>query len=137
MSQSRRKISEHEVWELAKQLCSKSNVKKFKHAAILVKNGTILSVGVNYHNPIILREFESMFRLGYRNIHAEADCYWRLGCVQKKTAGSTIYVYGENRNGKPTFSKPCASCQALLRTMRVKRVVFHTPNGVEELELRR
>jgi len=129
-------ISDSDIWNLAQTICQRSNL-GYKHAAILVKNHSIVSSGFNFRSPISSRDLEVPWDIKYmeHSVHAEADCLLRLKLRQKKTAGGTIYVYGESRCGNIINSKPCKSCQRLIRMMRVYRVKYITPGGIKELNL--
>ena len=109
---------------LAKRLAGQSQYGKFKHGAVLVQGGSVLSRSYNKDN---YNSFGSRFRPldeGQATLHAELGCV--LGVARAKTTGATVYVARVNRDGDERISKPCNMCQNVLRHVGVRRVVYTT-----------
>lgn len=111
----------------AKSLALKSEVKG-KHGSILVSpNGTIKSIGINYHNP--------MGHLGPKSsIHAEYAALNAFDNLEELTkhilyvARSTPSCLGH------TFSKPCERCMKEIVKKKVGKVIYSN-GGINEFYL--
>lgn len=94
-----------------------------QHGAIIVKSGSVISVGVNsYFNDY--RNVSDPTTEG--SIHAEVAAL--KACRKVDLTGATIYVARINKTGKPMMSKPCKRCEKALRERGVKKV-YYTVNG--------
>jgi deoxycytidylate deaminase len=92
-----------------------SEHKNFKHGAVLVKSGKILSEGSNkYTNTGKIH--------GFGSIHAEESA---LRSIKKDAKGGTMYIARSASYG-PAMSKPCYRCQLVLRNAGIKRVIYTT-----------
>jgi pyrimidine deaminase RibD-like protein len=87
-----------------------------KHGAVVVKNGQVVSAGVNtskgtaeYHWPLASE-------------HAEERAISQAG---KDARGATIYVARVNKLGERRLSKPCERCLSAIRKSGIARIV-HT-----------
>lgn len=101
--------------DAAKDLAKLSKA-RYKHGALVVRNGQIVSAGVNvskgtaeYHWPLASE-------------HAEERAISQAG---KDARGATLYVARVNRQGDARMSKPCERCTAVIRKSGIARVV-HT-----------
>ena len=97
---------------------------KIKVGAVLEKSGRILAVASNKQG--------SMRDGGYLySRHAES----RL-LINRIAEGSTVYVYRQHAHtGELLLSRPCHRCESRLRETGVKRVVYTTNGGWEEMRL--
>lgn len=100
---------------------------QYLHAAVLVRGGSILSRGFN-------KPKRNMFVDTYRhhegcNIHAEVSAI--LNCRKKiDLRGSKLYVARARRlDGESANSKPCSSCQVILRRYGIKKVFYSLEGG--------
>lgn len=107
---------------------------KYRHGAILVKNGEIISVGYNrlslssnskirdiskrYNIQLVFKEIST--------IHAEVSCFSSLNMRQDLIRNSTLYVYGESKCGNIVKSRPCCKCMKLCVFLGIKDVVYCT-----------
>jgi tRNA(Arg) A34 adenosine deaminase TadA len=55
-------------------------------------------------------------------VHAELGSI--LGIERRKTEGSEVYVARVGKSGDLKMSKPCPMCEAALRHVGIKRVIF-------------
>ncbi len=111
---------EHRWLTNAVNLAEMSTHPQWKVAAILVKGGRVLSMGVNrYRN--------SPAKVGLEGVsyHAEEVALKRAG----DASGATIYVARVTRSGYLGLAKPCEKCQELLETHGVRRAVWTTQHG--------
>jgi len=92
---------------------------------ILVKGGSIISVGANKENSAP-KPFVKQYRPSMQ-LHAEMSCL--AGVLKENSKNSTVYVLGETVNGNQMLSKPCPSCEGFLREMQVRRVVYENRDG--------
>lgn len=94
---------------------------RMKHAAVVVKNGNILSIGINknINHPDILSESHVKQNASR---HAEMVALRRVANPE----GATIFVARVMRDGSEGMSKPCKNCQRELDKAGVKRVVYTT-----------
>lgn len=118
-------------FELAKRTAQKSGFRT-RHGAVLVKGGSVINVSTNSDDYC---SFGMRFRNepGKATIHAEIGVI--LGLDRSVTEGSTIYVARINKKGEYRMSKPCPMCQAALKHVGVKRVIYTTDNSVEKCKL--
>lgn len=104
--------------ERALLLASCSEHSNFKHGAVLVKGGKVLSEGSNkYTNTGKMH--------GFGSIHAE-EC--ALRGIKKDPRGGVMYIARVASYG-PAMSKPCYRCQLILKNAGIKRVVYTSGNG--------
>lgn len=113
-------------FRLCKKAASKSNYETHKLGAIIVKNGKPVSVGWNKKTTHPLSTYR------FQNQHAEFHAIIKSPV---DVSGATIYLYREDRDGNLATSKPCSICEEFLRQKNIKRVVYTTYNGYEEMTL--
>lgn len=102
---------------------------KARHGAVLVKNGNVLAIGVNAmkndphivtpEGPNVLPPDVSVMDM--MSVHAEEAV---LRANAEEAENSVIYIARVSAEGKPTMSKPCESCQKLLKKYGVKRAIW-------------
>lgn len=102
-------------------VASVSEHNNFKHGAVLVKGGKVLSEGSNkYTNTGKMH--------GFGSIHAEERA---LKSMKKDPRGGVMYIARVASYG-PAMSKPCRRCQLLLKNAGIKRVVYTSMTGEME-----
>lgn len=114
----------------AAKLAQASQVRQ-RHGAIVVKGGSVLSLGVNsYTND------PNMFPIDYLNsekiphsargklisVHAEVAAMRRVSPQQLK--GAIVYVARVSKTGLTGNSAPCSHCTQQLLAAGVKKVIF-------------
>ncbi len=111
--------------EIAKKTALKSGYKRFRHGAVLVKGGAIRNAAANSDDYC---SFGARFRRepGRATVHAEIGSV--LGVDKSVTEGATVYVARINKRDHYRMSKPCAMCQAVLRHVGVKKVIYSINN---------
>lgn len=100
-----------------------------RHGAVLVKNGNVLAIGVNAmkndphvvspEGPNVLAP--SVHVMDMLSVHAEEAV---LRANASEAENSVIYIARVGDDGKPTMSKPCKSCQQLLKRYGVKKAIW-------------
>jgi len=105
-----------------KQACL-STFTRARMGAVLIKGGRILSSGYNQ-----TRYSKLSARNQYESIHAEEACIIKL--LRKPNglqmlAGATIYITRIKKDGSTGLAKPCKTCQDLINSVGIKKIV-HT-----------
>lgn len=113
---------------LAEKIARKnSDFPTYKHAAVIVRGGRIISIGINKLRPGIAKHPA----YAKKAHHSELDAV--LGIDPDILRGSTIYIAGiSSRSGNLVTSKPCECCQQMLRDYNIKTAVYHTGEGTVE-----
>lgn len=89
-----------------------------RHGAIIVKGGSVLSVGINKS-----RTHDSWINDRPRNqcsIHAEISAIRSAGNV----SGATLYVCRVNKLNELRLSAPCTNCQDYIEMSGIRKVVY-------------
>ena len=85
------------------------------------------SLYVEKSHPLIRKHYE-FFAV---SLHAELNTLLRVNVVRHRhqIAGSTFYVYREDRNGwlKPAY--PCSSCLSIMKDVGVRKCFYTTSDG--------
>lgn len=104
-----------------------------------VRVGAVMVVGNkqhiashNYHfktHPLIEKHYPHFVQ----SIHAELNALIRynevrLGRLPKRTS---MYVYREDRHGIVKLSKPCKTCEKLMRKAGIRKVFYSTDSGIK------
>lgn len=114
----------HEKWiSLCLKLAKKSKMKEHRHAAILVRGGKLISIGINKSKAGALAD--PVYEL--KGWHSELDCL--LSVDRHRAKGAILYVAGITKTEKYTYSKPCHCCQQFISKYQLKGVYFHDQNG--------
>jgi deoxycytidylate deaminase len=103
---------------LARKLSEKSE-HKFQVGAVIVKGNKVLGIGFNK----VKTSPQSIHP--WRTRHAECDAL--ISCGLENTVGATAYVYRLLKNGSGAMSKPCESCEKMLKTRGIKKVYYTSP----------
>lgn len=97
-----------------------------RHGAIIVRSGSVLSIGINkWRNK--LTPTEDIFKNGRRcdlSVHAEVDALSRVA----NPAGATLYVARVRKDGRPALSKPCMQCDEAIREAGIIKVIYTIDN---------
>ena len=99
-----------------------SEFPNYRHGAVLVHGGSIISSAFNKSNHI---NWANKFRnkdCGHATHHAELGTI--LGMAREKTTGATVYVARIGKTGELKLSKPCEMCQQVLAHVGVKKVYY-------------
>jgi tRNA(Arg) A34 adenosine deaminase TadA len=116
--------------ELAKRVANQSTFEGSRHGAVLARGSRVVNVS---HNKNSFCSFGRRFRNseiqhGHATLHAEIGCI--LGLDRSKTEGADVYVARVGKRGNLKMSKPCPMCEAALRHVGVKRVIFTVNNKI-------
>lgn len=95
-----------------------------KHGAVIVKSGSLLSVGHNkWKNREVVFDSRSYDERNEEiSVHAEIDALSRV----KNPVGATIYIANINKSGEPKMSAPCDRCFEALMDAGIKDIIYTT-----------
>ena len=119
--------------KIAELISQQSYCTKRHVGAIIVKDGTIISIGYNgtisgFENICEYRNEAGELKTKPDVLHAEANAITKVACSTISTENATIYV----------TCSPCIECAKLIIQSKIARVVYHTmfskPEGLELLK---
>lgn len=114
----------HERWiNLCLRLTNKSKMPEHRHAAVLVKGGKVLAVGINKNKAGMLADPV----YGLKGWHSETDCL--LSIPKENIKDAVLYVAGVTKSGKLVNSKPCPCCQKFISKFPLKGVYYSDGKG--------
>jgi deoxycytidylate deaminase len=110
---------------VARYIATKSVANK-RHGAVIVKGGRVVGTGYNKN------------RNSTRIVSPElikTHCSWHAEELAIKDAGdniknSIIYIARINKKGQDRNSKPCSKCMLLIKTNKIKKIVYTLENSV-------
>lgn len=109
----------HSNWiRVAIRHAEKSEVRHYKHAALLVKGGRVISIGINRNKSGCLGD--PLY--GLKGWHSELDAL--LSVDPDMVCGATLYVAGISRGKNVIKSKPCRYCQEFINKYNLKDVYY-------------
>lgn len=122
-------------FKLAGRTAMNSTYGGIKHGAIVVKGGTVISVGFNKG---CFSSFGKRFRhkniqKGNATLHAEIAAI--LGLDKSATDGADVYVVRVGKLNDWKISKPCPMCQEALKFCGISRVFYTTDENWEMMRL--
>lgn len=102
-----------------------SHEKKYTMVAFLAHGKKIISIGINSYkktHPATFQESENYLI----STHAEVSCISKWIVKNRKISDDmTMYVVGITKSKQiPHSTKPCKSCQQLIKATGIKRVVY-------------
>lgn len=106
--------------DLAVRMSEGSEV-DMKHGAVIVKNGRVMSLGVNKWRNQHLQQTTKTWE-PILTTHAEMDALSRVSDAR----GMVIYIARIDSDGNRKLSRPCWRCMDALYKAGVKRVVYTT-----------
>jgi len=90
-----------------------------KHGAVVVKSGSVLSIGVNKKRNYDMVRAAKVYSKHF-TVHAEIDALSRVA----DPAGATIYIARVNTDGEERYSAPCENCAEALRKAEIKNIIY-------------
>lgn len=109
--------------KIAQRKAYESTFKRARIGSVITKGGRVIATGINQ-----TRRSKKAARSMYESLHAEEAAILRVLRKPdglKLLAGSTIYVTRILKNGETALAKPCPSCQALINSVGIKKII-HT-----------
>jgi tRNA(Arg) A34 adenosine deaminase TadA len=99
---------------------AKSSQGRYRHGAVLVKDGTIVGSGCNQmRGQASITATTNSWRASF--LHAEEIAISQAGTAAN---GAVLYVARISKAGDPKPSAPCVRCSGRLRRAGVLRVVY-------------
>jgi tRNA(Arg) A34 adenosine deaminase TadA len=118
----------------AKKIAEASGTGQFRHAAVLLRGGSIVNFASNDYRYSGFADRFYHRAIGYGTRHAEIRAC--LNVPRGLTEGSSMYVVRVNRAGELKLSKPCKTCEETLRFLGIREVYYSTDEGtVEKMRL--
>ena len=105
---------QQQLLDIAQQEAQKSG-QNFRHGAVLVKNGKIVSAG---HNRVTSRPGSHVY-----STHAEMAA---IKHCSERTSDAHLYVVRVRKCGALADSKPCPRCQKFMKMHGIQRVFYST-----------
>lgn len=122
-----KKTKKHQKFlSIAKKVARESEFERFRHGAVLVKGGSVISFSFNKNK---FCPFAQRFRSlpGIPTVHAEVGCI--LGLPRSITTNADVYVVRLGSDNTVRLSKPCQMCQSCLSHVGVKRIFYSIEQG--------
>lgn len=113
---------------VARYFATKSNARN-THGAVVVKGGRVVGTGYNRNrnHPMIVSPEHIKTEC---STHAEESAIRDAGYDVKN---AIIYVARVNKHGEDRDSKPCPRCLSLIKESGIKRVIYTTQAGRENV----
>jgi deoxycytidylate deaminase len=99
-----------------------------KHGCVVVKSGSVLSLGVNKNRNLGITGIKK----GDYTIHAEMDALNRPHDFR----GCTVYVARVSIYGKPRLARPCPECYNAIVANGIKDIIYTIDGEDYGLDLR-
>jgi deoxycytidylate deaminase len=111
---------------IASKQARKSTFERNKLGAVIVKGNRVLSTGYN--------EIRWSSKLRKSSIHAEEAAIVKLLKENRleDLADASIYISRVCPSGRTGLAKPCHSCEALIKSVGLCKVVYTTDQGTTE-----
>ncbi len=95
-----------------------------KLGAVIVNKNKVVGLGCNSTktSPRSPHKFNTL--------HAEVAAVLN---ARQNVAGYDIYVFRETKDGMPACSKPCATCENLLRSQGIKNIYYSDRTGFKKV----
>lgn len=123
--------SHRAYFEAAKSASKLSDFPRVKIGAVVVYKHKIISTGHNTRRTEPIQKKLNIYRFtddANHCAHAEVAALKPLiGRKDIDFKNVELYVYREYKNGALAMSKPCASCNALIRSLGI-RYIYYTGN---------
>ena len=124
--------SHRAYFKAAKAVSELSDFKQHHIGAVAVSKHKIISSGYNSNktNPIQKRFNAHRFDVDSRHtVHAELHCL--LPLINRKDinfSDVSLYIYRRHKSGELALARPCASCEALIRSLGIRNI-YYTGNN--------
>ena len=115
-------------FEAAKSVAQLSDFPRINVGAVAVYKHRIISSGYNSNKTNPVQKRFNAYRFNAESpacLHAEIACL--LPLLNRKDINFrdvSLYVYREYKSGQLAIAKPCASCNALIRSLGIKHVYY-------------
>lgn len=120
--------------KIAEAMSSHSDYPRVKIGACLVYKGNVVGLGYNEtKSHPIQKKYNKLLPYEVKNpfLHAEISAIIH----SSRTKGATLYVFRRGRDGLIKNCRPCASCRGYIKDSEIKKVIYTTEFGVEEINI--
>ena len=93
-----------------------------QHGAVIVKAGSVISLGVNKWRNRSLNHPTDGYN-PHLTYHAEIDA---ISHASADLTGAIIYIARIGKDGSERFSRPCQRCTQAIKAAGIKKVVYTT-----------
>ena len=96
----------------------------FRHGCVAVYGGKQIASGYNYHRTY--SKDKSILKDYTCSMHAEIDCIRKIrnSSFRNKLKNICLYVVQISKDCEFKNSKPCSSCTAVLKDIKIKKVYY-------------
>jgi deoxycytidylate deaminase len=126
-------------FELARKASEFSDFDMHHLGCVIIYKNYILSVGYNTNktHPIQMqynkyRNFNNPDNVKHK-LHAEVAALSKIKDLDIDWSKVEIYIYRENKNGKPALSYPCIGCRNYIKIVGIKHL-YYTIDGDYQYE---
>lgn len=112
------------------KVAENSQFSRARVGAVIANKHKILSSGCNELRGFNIHSSKKKWE---NSLHAEQAAILKLlkQNKQRELVGSVIYVSRIKKDGSMGLAKPCSFCDALIRAVGIKKVVYSTETSVE------
>ena len=120
--------SHRAYFKAAKSVSELSDFKQQHIGAVAVYRHKIISSGFNSRKTNPTQKRLNIYRFNAdtpATVHAELSCL--LPLLNRKDidfSNISLYVYREYKNGELALARPCASCEALIRSLGIRNIYY-------------
>ena len=120
-------------FKAAKAMAELSDFKQHHIGCVAVWKHKIVSSGYNSYKTNPKQKELNIHRFDAdtpATVHAELSCL--LPLINRRDinfSDVSLYIYREYKSGKLALARPCASCEALLRSLGIRNVYYTNDGG--------
>lgn len=129
-------LKQQRLYEVARAVSRTSEFPRVNIGAILIKNTSIISTGVNKQKEHPLQKYYNSFRFDQEEmlddsmnhfLHAEIDTIVKVR--YRDIVGSTMFIFREDASENLAMSRPCSACFQALREFKISEIYYTDING--------
>lgn len=107
--------------DIATNLAMSSTVSKYRHGAVIVKGGRIISTGINKmkNHPNVFDSNVALIKSS-SHVHAEIDAIKKVPDLR----GAKIYIARINKNNQTGLSRPCDNCYKKIISSGITKIIY-------------
>ena len=125
--------TERAYFNAAKSVSELSNHNQYKLGCVVVRGHRIISSGCNSTtkcDPIQARLDTDKYGCECPGkVHAEISALLPFIKSKEDISGASIYVHRRHKNGVLAKARPCSTCEAVIKSMGIKKVYYTVENG--------
>lgn len=107
----------------------KREVQYYNMACLVVKDKKVVSIGQNSYSEMAYQRYKNYFPEN-SGVHAEIAALLNLRNTNlEEFRKMDVYVAGITKSGELVKSKPCKSCEQVLRSLNFRNIYYHEKSG--------